>query len=155
MTSEPKNEPTAKRLAKDSVFTDLFSNKKYLLELYQALHPEDTTATQNDLIIMTLKSVIAEHIHNDLGFRVGNRLMILIEAQSTWTPNILIRALGYLVQSYMDYCKEKKVSLYDNVSIELPIPELYVVYTGDRKNRPKILSLSKNFFWRQEMLCRD
>ena len=72
-------ESTAKRQAKDSVFTDLFSDKRYLLELYQALHPEDTTATEDDLILMTLKSVVADHIHNDLGFRVGNRLMILIE----------------------------------------------------------------------------
>ena len=139
-------ESTAKRQAKDSVFTDLFSDKKYLLELYQALHPEDTAATQDDLILMTLKSVVADHIHNDLGFRVGNRLMILIEAQSSWTPNILIRALGYLVQSYVDYCTAQNVSLYDNVAIDLPIPELYVIYTGKRQNRPKYLSLSKNFF---------
>ena len=139
-------ESTAKRQAKDSVFTDLFSDKKYLLELYQALHPEDTAATQDDLILMTLKSVVADHIHNDLGFRVGNRLMILIEAQSSWTPNILIRALGYLVQSYVDYCTAQNVSLYDNVAIDLPIPELYVIYTGKRQNRPKSLSLSKNFF---------
>lgn len=31
----------AKRTAKDSVFTDLFGIPKYLLQLYQALHPED------------------------------------------------------------------------------------------------------------------
>ena len=146
MRSEQNNEPTTNRVAKDSVFTDLFSDKRYLLELYQALHPEDTAATRDDLVLMTLKSVVAEHIHNDLGFRVGNRLMILIEAQSTWTPNILIRALGYLVQSYVDYCKEQRLSLYDNVSIDLPIPELYVIYTGNRKTRPKQLSLSRNFF---------
>ena len=150
MMNPSDNEPVANRLAKDSVFTDLFSDKKYLFELYQALHPEDTTATQSDLILMTLRSVVAEHIHNDLGFRVGNRLMILIEAQSSWTPNILIRALGYLVQSYIDYCKEQQVSLYDNVSVDLPIPELYVIYTGNRKKRPKMLSLSRNFFGGQK-----
>lgn len=31
----------AKRTAKDSVFTNLFGIPKYLLQLYQALHPED------------------------------------------------------------------------------------------------------------------
>ena len=46
----------------------------------------------------------------------------------------------------IDYCKEQQVSLYDNVSIDLPIPELYVIYTGNRKTRPKHLSLSQNFF---------
>jgi len=34
-------ESTPKRKIKDSVFTDLFQNKKYLLQLYKALHPED------------------------------------------------------------------------------------------------------------------
>ncbi|MBQ9395751.1 MAG: hypothetical protein IJU23_09595 [Proteobacteria bacterium] len=57
------NERTGKRTANDSVFTDLFSERKYLFELYQALHPEDTKAKESDLILMTIKSVIAEHIH--------------------------------------------------------------------------------------------
>ncbi|MCD8215420.1 MAG: hypothetical protein LUC97_07260 [Clostridiales bacterium] len=30
-----------KRKIKDSVFTKMFRQKKYLLQLYQALHPED------------------------------------------------------------------------------------------------------------------
>ncbi len=32
---------TPKRKIKDSVFTNLFQDKKYLLRLYKALHPED------------------------------------------------------------------------------------------------------------------
>ena len=140
------NEINANRKAKDSVFSDLFSDMKYLLQLYQALHPDDTTATEADLQLITLKSVVAEHIHNDLGFRVGDRLMILIEAQSSWSPNIVLRALGYLIQSYVDYCKMQDISLYDNTSVTLPEPELYVIYTGDRKSKPKTLSLSQCFF---------
>ncbi len=31
-----------KRTVRDSVFVDLFQDKKYLLKLYQTLHPEDT-----------------------------------------------------------------------------------------------------------------
>lgn len=31
-----------KGTVKDSVFRDLFGNRKYALQLYQALHPEDT-----------------------------------------------------------------------------------------------------------------
>lgn len=38
-----------KQTVKASVFEDLFSNKEYLLQLYQALHPEDTTALESDL----------------------------------------------------------------------------------------------------------
>ena len=36
-----KFEKVTKHTAKDSVFCDLFKIPKYLLQLYQALHPED------------------------------------------------------------------------------------------------------------------
>ena len=38
-------ESIPKRKIKDSVFTSLFQDKKYLLQLYQALHPEDCNVT--------------------------------------------------------------------------------------------------------------
>lgn len=44
-----------KRTVKASVFEDLFSNKAYLPELYQALHPEDITTTESDLEYVTLQ----------------------------------------------------------------------------------------------------
>ena len=71
-----------KRTIKDSVFTDLFQDKKYLLQLYKALHPEDTDVTENDLNDITIKNVLTDNIYNDLGFTVGDKLMILVEAQS-------------------------------------------------------------------------
>lgn len=40
-----KEKAVAKQNVKDCVFSDLFGNKKYLRELYLALHPEDTDAT--------------------------------------------------------------------------------------------------------------
>ena len=42
----PEEETIAKYTIKDSVFSDLFKIKKYLLQLYRALHPEDKTATE-------------------------------------------------------------------------------------------------------------
>jgi hypothetical protein len=36
----------AKRTTKNSVFMDLFQDKKNLLKLYQTLHPEDITVTE-------------------------------------------------------------------------------------------------------------
>ena len=64
-----------KRMVKDSVFTDLFQNKKYLLQLYKALHPEDHV-TEDDLTDVTIKNVLTDNIYNDLGFVVEDRLMI-------------------------------------------------------------------------------
>ncbi|MCM1552580.1 MAG: hypothetical protein NC092_07815, partial [Butyrivibrio sp.] len=40
-------ENIAKYTIKDSVFSDLFKSKKYLIQLYKALHPEDVTATED------------------------------------------------------------------------------------------------------------
>ena len=34
-------EEVAKHTVKDSVFTSLFKEKKYLIELYRAIHPEE------------------------------------------------------------------------------------------------------------------
>ena len=39
----------AKQTVKDSVFMDLFGDSKYLLQLYQSLHPEDTAVEESDL----------------------------------------------------------------------------------------------------------
>lgn len=46
-----------KRTAKDTVFTSLFKEKEYLLQLYQALHPEDIDAKEEDLKIVLWKIV--------------------------------------------------------------------------------------------------
>ena len=80
----------------------MFQDKKYLLQLYKALHPEDTDVTEDDLTDITIKNVLTDNIYNDLGFTVGDKLMILVEAQSSvWTVNIIVRALMYLVQTWV------------------------------------------------------
>ena len=144
-----------KRNIKDCVFTDLFGNKKYLRELYLVLHPEDTDVTEDDLTDITIENVLVNDLYNDLGFRVGSRLIILVEAQSSWSPNILIRALLYIATTYQKYIDERNLDLYTSKKVELPKPELYVIYTGDRKNRPNELQLSKEFFPDETDLALD
>ena len=135
-----------KRTVKDSVFTDLFQNKKYLLQLYKALHPEDHV-TEDDLTDVTIKNVLTDNIYNDLGFVVEDRLMIFVEAQSSvWTVNIIVRALMYLVQTWHDYFERTKQNLYKSKKVQMPIPEIYVIFTGERKTRPSEISLAQEFF---------
>ena len=142
-----EQEGIMKRTIKDSVFTDLFQDKKYLLQLYKALHPEDTDVTENDLNDITIKNVLTDNIYNDLGFTVGDKLMILVEAQSSvWTVNIIVRALMYLVQTWHDYFERTKQNLYKSKKVQMPIPEVYVIFTGERKTRPSEISLSQEFF---------
>lgn len=136
-----------KRKIKDSVFTDLFQDKKYLLRLYQALHPEDTEVTEDAINDVTLKNILVDANYNDLGFSVGSRLVILVESQSTWTLNIIIRALMYLVQTYHKFFQRTKQNLYSSKKVNMPKPELYVIYTGEHADKlPEVISLGKDFF---------
>ncbi len=140
-------EVRAKRTAKNSVFLDLFQDKQNLLKLYKTLHPEDTEATEDTLDIVTIDNVLTDNLYNDLGIMAGNdRLLLLLEAQASWTVNILIRILLYLAQSYHEYFERTSQSLYKSKKVKMPKPELYVIYTGNKGRKPDIISLSKEFF---------
>jgi hypothetical protein len=128
----------------------LFQDKKYLIQLYKTLHPEDTDATEDELSDITIHNILTDDIYNDLGFLKGDRLLILAEAQSSWTTNVIIRMLIYLMSTYQDYFERTKQNLYKSKKVKMPKPELYVIYTGDRKSQPEYLSLSEEFFDGQE-----
>ncbi len=53
----------------------------------------------------------------------------MVESQSTWTLNIIIRALMYLIQTYHDFFKRTKQNLYGSKKVDIPKPELYVIFT--------------------------
>ena len=141
-----KLEQVAKYTAKDSVFTDLFQEPKYLLQLYQALHPEDKEATEDSISNVTITNILLDQWYNDIGFQVGKKLIALVECQSSWTMNIIVRCLLYLAQTYQEYIENTKQNVYGSKKLELPRPELYVVYIGERKRKPEYLSLSQEFF---------
>lgn len=140
-----------KHKIKDSVFTNLFQDKNNLLQLYQTLHPEDTGVTVDDIRDVTMKHVLVNTDYNDLGFSVGDRLVILVESQSTWSVNIIVRALMYLIQTYHDYFKRTKQNLYGSKKIKLPKPELYMIYTGAKTEVPSVISLTDEFFDGEEI----
>lgn len=48
------------------------------------------------------KNVLTDALYNNLGFKVKDKLIVLAEAQSTWSVNILFRGLMYLVQTLKD-----------------------------------------------------
>ena len=52
--------------------------------------------------------------------------------------------------TYQDYFTRTKQNLYKSKKVKLPKPELYVIYTGDRKEHPEYLSLSEEFFGGKE-----
>ena len=136
---------TTKRRSKDSMFTSLFSEKEYVLQLYKELHPEDKDVTEDDIDITTIRSVIVNTLYNDLGFMVRDTFVLLLEAQSIWNANITLRLFFYLAETYKRYLKDTVQSELSDSLVKLPKPDLYVVYTGDRKI-PGIVSLKDTYF---------
>ena len=140
-----------KRTIKDSVFCNLFSEPKYLLKLYQALHPEDQETTVEDIKDVSIKNVLVNAQYNDVGFRIKDTILLLLEEQTKWSSNIVIRILMYLVQTYNDYCTENGLDLYSEKKVKLPKPELYVIYPGEKKPVPEYITLKDEIFDGQDI----
>lgn len=134
--------PKMKRNVKDSVFTLMFKQPEYALQLYRTLHPEDTDATEEDCKVVTLENILTAGVYNDLGLQVRDKLLILTESQSTFSINVSLRMLMYLAESYKQYVEEHKLDLYGTRPVSIPRPELYVVYTGSKQDVPDVLRLS-------------
>lgn len=149
-TPEGSTDILIKKNIYDSVFTHLFRQPEYTLQLYQALHPEDTDITEDQLHIVTLENLLLNQPYNDLGFLAGERLLILVEAQSTWSENILVRVLLYLAQTIQRHITRSKQNIYGSKKVEIPEPEFYVLFTGQRKQKPSQLILSEEFFQGRE-----
>lgn len=126
----------------DSVFTKLFSDKKYLCLLFKVFH-SDIDISESDIENVTLNCVLSDGVYNDLGFTAKGKMLILVEAQSTWSANIVTRLFFYAAETYKKVIIDK--NLYGSKIIPLPKSEFFVVYTGD-KAVPKTLSLAKDVF---------
>ena len=131
------------RTYKASVFSKLFNNEVILRELYGALEggslPADTPITIN-----TLSNVIFMGSINDISFEIGDRLVIVIEHQSTINPNMAFRILLYIARIYEKIIDKGRI--YSSKKIIIPRPEFFVLYNGV-KHFPKeaIYKLSDMF----------
>jgi len=80
--------PDANREHKNSVFTMLFDDKAVLLELSNALFGTRYGA-DTPVEITTLKNVLSRGRVNDLSYILDDRLIVLIEHQSTKSNSFL------------------------------------------------------------------
>jgi hypothetical protein len=115
---------------KNSVFSSLFSDPDVLRELYSAIEgvtiPPDTPVDIN-----TLTDILYKERINDLSFTIDNRLVVLIEHQSTINNNIPLRLLMYVARIYEKIVNRKK--LYQAKLEKIPSPEFIVLYNGKYK----------------------
>ena len=121
--------PTANRKYKDTIFRSLFSDKRNLLSLYNALNGK-SYENPDELEIVTLENAIYMEMKNDLAFILDLNLF-LFEHQSTYNPNIPLRDLLYIASEYQKLIDSK--SLYSTGLIKIPTPRFVVFYNGERK----------------------
>ncbi|MCL2214032.1 MAG: Rpn family recombination-promoting nuclease/putative transposase [Treponema sp.] len=115
------------RKHKDSVFSALFSMPEVLRELYSAIEgidvPKDAIININ-----TLSDVLYMCQINDISFTIDDRIVVLIEHQSTINNNVPVRLLMYIAHVYEKILERDK--LYHKKQIEIPIPEFFILYNG-------------------------
>lgn len=109
---------------KDTVFRMLFSDKRNLLSLFNAVSGCDYDSP-DELDIVTLENAIYFGIKNDLAF-VLDMSIYLYEHQSTVNPNIPLRDLFYNGSEKLDDRTVYKLSDSFLVSVDEPDLELRV-----------------------------
>ena len=118
--------PTANRNYKDTVFRMLFSDRKNLLSLYNAVN-QSNYSNPNDLEIVTLENAIYMGMKNDLAFIMDTNLY-LYEHQSTYNPNMPLRDLFYICSEYQKLVDKK--SLFSSTLQKIPAPNFIEFYNG-------------------------
>ena len=118
--------PNANRNYKDTVFRMLFSDRKNLLSLYNAVNQRDYKNPE-DLEIITLENAIYMGMKNDLAFIMDTNLY-LYEHQSTYNPNMPLRDLFYICSEYQKLVDKK--SLFSSTLQKIPAPNFIEFYNG-------------------------
>ena len=116
----------ANRRYKDTIFRMLFSDRKNLLELYNAVSGKNYD-NADDLQIVTLENAVYMGMKNDLAFLL-NTGIYLYEHQSTVNPNMPLRDLLYITAEYSRLVETQ--SLYSSAIQKVPAPNFIVFYNG-------------------------
>ena len=133
---------------KDSVFVDLFAKdinaKENFVSLYNALHNTNLDYRTTNLEPVMIEQVLYKSFYNDIAMLIDNKIVILVEHQSTINENMPFRILEYITRIYEKLTKRK--NKFGRKLIQLPIPEFYVFYNG-KEDFPteKTLKLSDAF----------
>ena len=127
-----KGKAKSNRQYKDSVFVDIFSRNEETrqvaaVSLYNALH-EEKIAEDAQIEFLELKNVLYHKHKNDVSFRVNDKIIVLIEHQSTINENMPFRFLLYIAALYDLIIEAEK--RYRQHLFKIPKPEFYVIYNG-------------------------
>ena len=115
------------------------------MQLYKELFPNDTTITQGDLELYKVERVLTNHPYNDLGLLARKKLIVLAEAESDWSVNIIYRLAGYYFDSMEQFATQMGMNSHQKAKIDLLDVEAFIVYPG-KEDVPDTISLREVFF---------
>ena len=118
---------------KDTAFTYMFGMEEHLVDLYDVV--SGIRFKPSDIKTVKLEDRLGKRrLYNDVAFLTpDNRLLILIEHQSTLNPNMIFRLLEYYIALVSAYIRKTNQNRYGTKLLEFPKAELYVVYNGKGK----------------------
>ena len=139
---------TENREVKSDVFSMLMMEKKYALQVYNAVN-NTNYENPEDIQIFRLEKGISLSMRNDASLILDMYLNIY-EHQSTYSPNMPLRSLLYLAEMYKILVKDK--DLYGRTLIKIPPPKFVVFYNGTEE-RPSVetLRLSDAYIHKTDM----
>ena len=122
-------EVNVNREYKDRFFKKVFSTKKALLSLYNAVNGTEYD-NPDDIEINTIEDFLYMSMKNDVSFLFTD-MMNLYEHQSTVNPNMPFRGFIYLAKLY------QKTVMGDNdffcsSLVQIPTPQFIVFYNGTK-----------------------
>ena len=126
---------------RDTLFRGYFKIIKNFLHLLRHCRGGGDILTDEDIEPFDLESTVAYRMRrNDISFITkDNRLIILIEHQTSINPNMALRLFFYYTELMQLWIKMNNINLYSKTKInELPVPEFYVVYNGTDPLKEKV-----------------
>ena len=143
---------------KDSVFVDLFAKditaKENFVSLYNALHETNLDYKTTEVKPVMIEQVLYMKYYNDIAMLIDNKIVVLIEHQSTINENMPFRILEYIARIYEKVVKTK--NKFGKKLVKIPLPEFYVFYNG-KEDFPleKTLKLSDAFILPEQKYSTD
>ena len=135
-----------KHSVKDSVFRKLFSEPVHMHELFMCLDPDDKDVRIEDLRDVTIKNYMINDSYNDIAFMKGDKLLMLVEAQDTWSDNIIIRIFLYRTEILKREIVRDGAYLFGKERVNVARPVYVVLYTGNDKNVKDTYRLSDVYY---------
>ena len=143
---------------KDSVFVDLFAKditaKENFVSLYNALHETNLDYKTTEVKPVMIEQVLYMKYYNDIAMLIDNKIVVLIQHQSTINENMPFRILEYIARIYEKVVETK--NKFGKKLVKIPLPEFYVFYNG-KEDFPleKTLKLSDAFMIPEQKYSAD